>query len=204
VRRIDPVVDYEHGLDPAKGRIAAGWIKRAEVRDNGLYLGVQFNDSGKQDVKAKHYRYISAEIHNDWEDEDGNKYKDVVVAATLTNRPYMKSLDEFALVASDDFLKSLSTEQPEHTALSEEDVATAFAAMLLGEGANYYDVSFVQDMIRKCYGAIESAVGELRSGNDASVKAIARQTVKEERESVNKYIDWVLSWDESTTATPLY
>lgn len=194
VRRIEPVVDYEHGNDPAKGRVAAGWVKQAEVRNSGLWLGVEFTDTGRKDVKAKNYRYISAELDRAWKDEDGKNHGEVLVAATLTNRPYMKSLEEFSLVASDDFITELRepglTSEPTY----ESDLDAKLNAILFGD-PNYFDVGFVQDMIRNHVNAIQSAADVLRSGNDDSVKSIAKATIREERAALDKVLDWIVAWD---------
>ena len=205
VRRIDPVVDYEHGSDPSKGRIAAGWIKKAEVRPNGLYLGIQFNDGAKKDIKAKNWRYISAEIHNEWEDEDGKKFKDVIVAATLTNRPYMKSLEEFSLVASDDFIATLQEPEVQSEPLQPSDDLAEQIRQIFAEGdPNYFDVSFIQDMIRNHVDAILSAVSELRSGNADDVKKIARDVIREERGTLDTVLNWIVAWDGTKQSSPIY
>lgn len=206
VRRIDPVLDYEHGTDPAKGKKAAGWIKGAEVRSDGLYIGVQLTDEARKEIRKGHYRYLSPEFANEWEDEDGNVFKDVINAAAITNRPFLKSLPELSIAASDDFIATLrepeTDEETEIVQLSTDD--ELFLAIMLGEGTNYWDLSFIQDMISTKHRAIETAAGELRSGNDEAVKAIARETIRIEREGVNKFLDWILDWDGSTQTRPLY
>jgi len=204
VRKIDPVVDYEHATDPARGKIAAGWIKQAEVRANGLWLGVQFTDGGKKDVKAGNYRYISAELWKEWEDEDGKKYKDIVVAATLTNRPYMKSLEEFKIAASDDFIATLQEPEDQSEPLGTSDLAEQIRQIFAEGDPNYFDVSFVQDMVRNHVDAILSAVSELRSGNADDVKKIARDVIREERGTLDTVLNWIVAWDGTKQSSPIY
>jgi phage I-like protein len=92
VRGIDPDIDYDHKADPAKGHQAAGWVKDAEVRENGLFLKVDFTSTAAGEVKDKKYRYFSAEFVDEWTDPTGVKHQDVLLGGGLTNRPYMKNL----------------------------------------------------------------------------------------------------------------
>jgi hypothetical protein len=89
---VDPDIDYDHKLDPAHGKKAAGWVKDAEDRPNGLWLLVEFTDTARQMIKNKEYRYFSAEYVDEMEDAQGNKFVDVVRGGGLTNRPFMKNL----------------------------------------------------------------------------------------------------------------
>jgi len=92
VRGIDPDVDYDHKLDPSKGRSASGWIKDADARNDGLWLLVEWTKNGKEAINNKEYRYFSPEFVNEWENSQGQKFKDVVLGGALTNRPYLKDL----------------------------------------------------------------------------------------------------------------
>jgi len=91
-RGIDPDIDYDHKADPAKGNQAAGWVKDAEVRTDGLYLSVDWTKDAASDIKEKKYRYFSAEFVDEWKDPQGASHKDVLFGGGLTNRPYMKNL----------------------------------------------------------------------------------------------------------------
>lgn len=92
VRGIDPDIDYDHKTDPAKGNQAAGWVKDADVRGDGLWIQVDFTDTAVGEVKEKKYRYFSAEFVDEWTDAQGVTHKDVLMGGGLTNRPYMKNL----------------------------------------------------------------------------------------------------------------
>jgi phage I-like protein len=91
-RGIDPDIDYDHKADPAKGHQAAGWVKDADVRSDGLYLKVDFTADATKDVQDKKYRYFSADFADTWTDPQGVEHKDVLMGGGLTNRPYMKNL----------------------------------------------------------------------------------------------------------------
>lgn len=88
VRGIDPSINYNHN----GGEEAAGWVKDAEVRANGVWLFVDWVKDAAEKIKDKKFRYFSAEFDNQWEDPEGNKYTDVIMGGALTNRPFMKNL----------------------------------------------------------------------------------------------------------------
>ncbi len=99
-RGISLAVDYAHRQDPSKGHRAAGWIDRAEVRSDGLYLAVSFTDEAKQEIKAGHWKYLSPEF-GDWKDPRTNMtVPDTLYGLALTNRPFLRDLGEIA--ASED------------------------------------------------------------------------------------------------------
>src|SRR5690348_7674736 len=92
VRGIDPDIDYDHKQDPAKGNVAAGWVKDAMVDTDGLKLHVDFTAAATKSIKDKEYRYFSADFVDEWTDPEGGKHTDVLFGGGLTNRPYMKNL----------------------------------------------------------------------------------------------------------------
>ena len=90
VRGIDPSINLNHDNDSPDG--AAAWVKDAQVRSDGLWLFVDFVKDAAQKIREKKFKYFSIEFADDWEDPEGNKFKDVVVGGALTNRPFMKNL----------------------------------------------------------------------------------------------------------------
>lgn len=91
VRGIDLSINYLHGVHGGDGE-AAGWVKDAQDRPDGLWLFVEWVDEAAQKIKEKKYRYFSAEYQDSWVDPQGKKFKDVFFGGGLTNRPYMKNL----------------------------------------------------------------------------------------------------------------
>lgn len=97
-RQVDPDIDYDHKQDAAMGNRAAGWVKdaKAELNSAGtnqdLWLLVEWTPPGYQAIKNKEYRYFSSELADEWTDQSGKTYKDVVFGGGITNRPYMKNL----------------------------------------------------------------------------------------------------------------
>lgn len=91
IRGIDPSVNYMHGTAGGDGE-AAGWVKDAESRPDGLWLFVEWVSDAAQKLKEKKFRYFSAEYHDTWTDSTGKKHQNVLFGGALTNRPYMKNL----------------------------------------------------------------------------------------------------------------
>src|SRR5690606_16916812 len=72
VRGIDIAIDYDHN---AFGE-AAGWVQKAEARDNGLWLFVEWTKTAADKIRNREYRYFSSEFVDEYEDEQGQTYKD--------------------------------------------------------------------------------------------------------------------------------
>jgi phage I-like protein len=95
VRDIDPDIDYDH-----KARIgdAAGWVKNAEVRADGLYLFVEWTGDAVQKIKSKAYKYFSPEFLDEWEHPKSKTvFQDVLSGGAITNRPFLKDLSPLNL-----------------------------------------------------------------------------------------------------------
>lgn len=92
VRGIDPDIDYDHKRDVAKGMSAAGWVRDAEERSDGLWLLVEWTKKASQAIKDREYRYFSTEFVDEWTSPKGDKFTDVVLGGGLTNRPFLKDL----------------------------------------------------------------------------------------------------------------
>jgi hypothetical protein len=93
VRGQEVAINYEHGVDAAKGNKAAGWIRGARKNDKGnLELAVDFTEPAKQELRNKEWKYFSLEWDDEWAHPDGVIYQDVVMGGALTNRPVAKGL----------------------------------------------------------------------------------------------------------------
>jgi Mu-like prophage I protein len=88
IRGIDPSINYVHD----NNNVAAGWVKNAENRVDGVWLFVEWVSDAAKQISEKKWRYFSAEYADEWEDPQGKKFKDVILGGALTNRPFMKNL----------------------------------------------------------------------------------------------------------------
>jgi len=89
VRGQDLDVDYDH---KALRGDAAGWIKKAEARSDGLYIFVEWTKEALGKLKEKAYRYFSPEYTDKWKHPDGRMFQDVLWGGALTNRPFLKGI----------------------------------------------------------------------------------------------------------------
>lgn len=88
VRGIDPSINYNHNNEDK----AAGWVKDAQVRSDGLWLFVEWVKAAAEAIKNKEYKYFSAEYTDEWDNTQGSTIQDVILGGALTNRPFMKNL----------------------------------------------------------------------------------------------------------------
>jgi phage I-like protein len=83
-------VDYDH---KANGGEAAGWVKEAEARPDGLWLLVEWTKTAYQKLKERAYRYFSPEYNDEWtHPKSGDKFQNVLFGGAITNRPFLKDI----------------------------------------------------------------------------------------------------------------
>lgn len=97
----DVVVDYQHGsleTDPDKAK-AAGWVKKLVNKGkDGLWARVEWTKKAAGMIKEKEYRYISPEFSTDYANKETKKKQGpTLLAAAITNRPYMEGMAPVAL-----------------------------------------------------------------------------------------------------------
>lgn len=90
VRGQDLDIDYDH---KEVRQDAAGWVQKAEAREDGLWLFIDWTKEAVQKIKDKAYRYFSPEFADEWEHTaSGQKFKNVLFGGALTNRPHLKGI----------------------------------------------------------------------------------------------------------------
>lgn len=88
-------IDYDHKV---LTREAAGWVKNAEVRSDGLYLAVEWTKDAAEKLKNKAYRYFSPEYAKEWTHPvTKQKHQFVLRGGALTNRPFLKGIQPINL-----------------------------------------------------------------------------------------------------------
>lgn len=108
VRGIEIALDYDHKASEGDSK-APGWIEKLDFGESigkgdspemahGLWAYVRWTRLGLADIKDQIYRYVSAEVKPEYHaDITGKDYKNVLVGATLTNRPFMKNMPSISL-----------------------------------------------------------------------------------------------------------
>jgi len=90
VRGQDLDIDYDHKATTSE---AAGWVKDADARTDGLWLSVEWTKEALGKIKDRAYRYFSPEYTDEWEHPSSKvKYKDVLFGGGITNRPFLKGI----------------------------------------------------------------------------------------------------------------
>lgn len=140
VRGQDLPINYDHG---EQRKDAAGWVQRADVRPDGLWLFVDWTREAFQKIKNKAYKYFSPEYANKWKHPaSGQEFQDVMFGGALTNMPHLKgilplNLAEYATVAPKktplrSFLESYATLQgiKFSEAATDDDIGAALTKKL--------------------------------------------------------------------------
>ncbi|MGP3725637.1 phage protease [Cereibacter sphaeroides] len=84
----DLPIDYEHQMDDPAARLAsaevpaAGWIKRLELRADGIWGLVDWTEKAQNMIAAREYRYLSPVFHHQ---RDGRIVR--LIGAGLVHRP---------------------------------------------------------------------------------------------------------------------
>jgi phage I-like protein len=90
VRGQDLDIDYDHKMLRSD---AAGWVRDAEARQDGLWILVEWTSEALTKLKDKAYRYFSPEYVDKWKNPaTGAVHNDVLFGGALTNRPFLKGI----------------------------------------------------------------------------------------------------------------
>lgn len=140
VRGTELDIDYDHKEHSGK---AAGWIKDAHARTDGLWVEVEFTDDAFSAIKKKEYRYFSPEYADKWtHPSTGAVHQDVLFGGGLTNRPFLKdilpiNMSELAdegVNEVDEFLKQLRETLGLNEDATEDEILQAAQAAGGGNG----------------------------------------------------------------------
>lgn len=166
----DIFIDVSH--QPADG--AAASILSLAVDGNRLRAEVEFTDFGIDAIRKRGFRYLSAEYHEDWRDnEKQTRHGPTLLGAGLTNRPVIKRLDPIQLSESDAMHPVLM-----HPELARQLSEEAQAAMNARQKSLYDRLiklgmaESVAKNLAEAYGTASKSLGE---DDEAGHKALADQ-----------------------------
>jgi len=166
----DIFIDVSH--QPADG--AAASVISLSVDGNRLRAEVEFTDFGIDAIKKRGFRYLSAEYHEDWRDnEKQTRHGPTLLGAGLTNRPVIKRLDPIQLSESDAMHPVLM-----HPELARQLHEEAQAAMNARQKALYDRLmklgmaESIAKNLAEAYGTASKSLGE---DDETGHKALADQ-----------------------------
>lgn len=158
-RTSDCVIDYEHATLRAKETCqaapAAGWFKKAEWRDDGVWLvDVEWTALAAQQIADRQYRYVSPVFSYD----PKSGHVQILRHASLTNDPGLDGLTDLAALAA-----TLFTDQPqlEESAVNEELIEQLRWLLNLPVGATAEDIAT----------HLSKLIGQLKSGNPTAANS---------------------------------
>lgn len=99
VRGQDVATDFDHGMDRAKGNQASGWYRELTIRPStddptqmSLFARVALTEDASKELKDRKWRYFSLEWEDEWLDNQGRLWNDVVTGGGFTNKPVAKNV----------------------------------------------------------------------------------------------------------------
>ncbi len=199
-RGIDIALDYDHKASSGDSR-APGWIEAMEVRPAkagapaGLWAKVRWTPIGLQDIKDQIYRYVSAEFKEDYEDNvSGDKHHNVIIGATLTNRPFMKQMPAVKLKdysqAQRDAMDDSDFAGPHESFPIKTQADVHNAARLIGHADDPAAVKAAIIRIAKRKGfSLPAAWADEDSGEDSDTKAASERSESVTTSSSRKLAD---------------
>jgi hypothetical protein len=105
------MIDVDH-RQSQHGDAAAGWIKKVECRDDGLWATeIDWTTLGDELVKGKVYKFLSPEfdtIYVDPQNKD-NILENVLIATSLVNRPLLKEIPALSFSEGKNLTKDKSS-----------------------------------------------------------------------------------------------
>lgn len=146
-------IDYDHKQHNGK---AAGWVKSAEARPDGLWILVEWVKDAWNDIKSGAYRYFSPEFVDEWvHPATQSKFSDVLFGGGITNRPFLKGILPINL---SEILAESETETNEGNLMfTDEQRAALLAKFGLAEDAD--DQTILMALINAATEAGDSGVG---------------------------------------------
>lgn len=121
-------IDYDHKEYSGE---AAGWVKQAEAKPDGLWLLVDWTQKAYEAIKSKAYRYFSPEFDDAWSDpRTGEKFKDVLFGGGITNRPFLKGIQPLNL---SEFYTDRKVALKENGSMDPEQIKELAAKLNLGD-----------------------------------------------------------------------
>lgn len=95
-------MDYDHLSEdpdaPGDGK-AAGWFVKLELREQGteLWALIEWTEPGAEAIRLKEYQFVSPSFHPSFTTPAGEVVGCTLLAAAITNRPFLQGMDPLSL-----------------------------------------------------------------------------------------------------------
>ena len=188
----DLPIDYDHQMDdpkarPASGEVkAAGWIKRLELRGDGIWGLVEWTEKARNMIQAKEYRYISPVFNHL---ANGKIVK--LLGAGLVHRPNLalKALSSQHDANQGDGLSLIAAALDLPATAEAGEILTALNLLKTPDPARFVPIEAVSDLLnahrqtkalmseREADAAVEKAIldGYITPGMRSWAKALCRE-----------------------------
>jgi hypothetical protein len=177
------LINYEHGVDPAKGYKAAGKVLQIDPRQDGIYYKVEFNDVALNEIKNGEWYYLSPEYDDAYIDsETGTLYENMPLDLALTNTPYFKGQEALPLNFSELYVKPEVTIVPKGGNKVDE-LLKKFAANL---GVELDDNASEEDILAKASELSETIEPLRRAKMDGERNRTFREAFPDEWKEMEK------------------
>jgi hypothetical protein len=161
----DIFIDVSHRPDNG----AAGKVVKLAVEGDRLRALVEWTPYGVDAIKSKGYQYLSAEFHEDWQDnEAGVKHGCVLLGAGLTVRPVIKRLDPVMLSESSGDTPTYLHPELKSTLLQE--IETMWKELIKQLAEKLGAMKLAEAVVKSLTDAFENAVKPLTE--EAAAKAL--------------------------------
>lgn len=160
----DIFIDVSHKPDTG----AAGKVVKLTVEGDRLRALVEWTPFGVEAIKVKGFAYLSAEFHENWQDnEAGNTHGCVLLGAGLTVRPVIKRLDPVLLSETGGATPTYLHPELQTTLLQEID--TMKDKMLKALRAKLEAMKLAEANIATLLGSYEKTLGDVADEARATV-----------------------------------
>ena len=159
----DIFIDVSH--KPTDG--AAGKVVKLAVEGDRLRALVEWTPFGVEAIKVKGFAYLSAEFHENWQDnEAGNMHGCVLLGAGLTVRPVIKRLDPVLLSETGGTTPTYLHPELQSTLLQEIDIMKD--KMLKALRAKLEAMKLAEVNIATLVASFEKTLGDVADGARAT------------------------------------
>lgn len=167
----DIFIDVSHRPDNG----AAGKVVKLAVEGDRLRALVEWTPYGVDAVKSKGYQYLSAEFHENWQDnEAGSKHGCVLLGAGLTVRPVIKRLDPVLL--SENIGSTPTYLHPELQSTLLQEIQTMWKELIKQLAEKLGALKLAEAVVKSLTEAFENAVKPL--ADEAAAKALMESFVE--------------------------